>query len=178
MRLRVLPILLAVLAAAVPLAWGASSTDIGAVAAKRPSIAKSPDLWATINVCDTAAHPDTIGIRGSMPGLRHKATLYMRFRVEYLATQTDGKWHDVTDNADSGWKRVGRVRNRVVEAGQNFTFEPPASGGAHRLRGAVTFRWTRGGKTVYKLRRVTEAGHRTTAGADPDGYSAAVCDIT
>ena len=178
MRLRVLPILVALLAAVVPLAWGASNADVGTVAAKRSPLSKSPDLWATINVCDTAAHPDTIGIRGSMPALRHKATLYMRFRVEYLSMQTDGKWRDVTDNADSGWKRVGRVRNRVVEAGQNFTFEPPAAGGAHRLRGAVTFKWVRGGKTVHRRSRHTEAGHRTTAGADPDGYSAAVCDIT
>ena len=25
-------------------------------------------LWATVNVCDTAAHPDMMGVRGRMPG--------------------------------------------------------------------------------------------------------------
>ena len=41
-----------------------------AVAAATTGMPKqtSPLLWATINVCDTAAHPNTIGIRGSMPG--------------------------------------------------------------------------------------------------------------
>jgi hypothetical protein len=135
-------------------------------------------LWATVNICNTAAHPDTIGIRGSMPGMARATTMWMRFKVQYLGTSTDGKWHDVSANADSGWKKVGRLKRKVVETGQNFTFEPPAAGGAHRLRGSVVFKWTRGGRTVWKLQKVTEAGHRSTAGADPDGYSAAVCDIT
>jgi hypothetical protein len=138
-------------------------------------LSKSPDLWATINVCDTVAHPDTIGIRGSMPGLPRRATMWMRFRVQYLS-KSDGRWHDVADSADSGWKRVGRLKRRVVESGQNFTFLPPTDGGAHRLRGKVSFRWVTA-KRVVRRHRITTAGHRTTAGADPVGYSAAVCDI-
>jgi hypothetical protein len=178
MRLRVLTIFLVALAVVVPVAWSATGSGTHR-AAKHPNpVLASPDLWATINVCDTLAHPDTIGIRGSMPGLSHRATMWMRFRVQYLATQTDGKWHDVADNADSGWKQVGRLTHKVVEAGQNFTFEPPTVGGAHRLRGYVRFKWTRHGRVVLRTHRVTEAGHRSTAGADPAGYSAAVCDIT
>jgi hypothetical protein len=178
MRIRVLPILLAAAVALLGFAWDTGSGVEAVAKRKPPAVAKSVDLWATINVCDTPAHPDTIGIRGSMPGLARTATLFMRFRVQYLATTMDGKWHDVSDNADSKWKKVGRLRKRVVEAGQNFTFEPPATGGAHRLRGVVSFKWTRHGKTVEQLKRVTEAGHQSTAGADPAGYSAAVCDIT
>jgi hypothetical protein len=179
MRFRVLGVLLLVLAAIVPVAR--SATGDGAarrVAAKQPAPLRSLDLWATINVCDTPANPNTIGIRGSMPGLSRTSTQWMRFKVQYLAAATDGKWHDVTDNADSGWKKVGRLKHKVVEAGQNFTFEPPATGGAHRLRGLVQFKWTRSGHVVLKAHKLTEAGHRSTAGADPAGYSAAVCDIT
>ena len=44
----------------------------GGAGARRPAPAH---LWATVNVCDTRARPDTIGIRGSMPGLRRPATL-------------------------------------------------------------------------------------------------------
>jgi hypothetical protein len=178
MRFRVLPMILVALAALVPVAWAATNDDPARVAKRQPAVVRSPDLWATINVCDTPEHPDTVGIRGSMPGMAHRSTMWLRFKVQYLATTTDGKWHDVTDNADSGWKRVGRLKRKVVETGQNFTFEPPAAGGAHRLRGYVLFKWTRGGRTVLKVHEVTEAGHRSTAGADPDGYSAAVCDIT
>jgi hypothetical protein len=182
MRYRVIPVIFLALAVGVPLAWSATPAGVesSVVRAKRlAAVERSPDLWATINVCDTLAHPDTIGVRGSMPGLGHRSsTAWMRFKVQYLAATGDGKWHDVSDNADSGWKRLGRLRRRVVEAGQNFTFQPPAAGGAHRLRGVVVFKWTRHGKAVLRLRRVTEAGHRSTAGADPEGYSAAVCDIT
>jgi hypothetical protein len=178
MRFRVLPILLVGLAALVPVAWAATGDDPARVAKRQPAVVTSPDLWATINVCDSAARPDTIGIRGSMPGLPRTATMWMRFKVQYLGTTTDGKWHAVADNADSEWKRVGRLKRQVVEAGQDFEFEPPAAGGAHRLRGSVLFKWTRHGHVVLKVHEVTEAGHRSTAGADPEGYSAAVCDIT
>ena len=97
-----LPLRLAAAGAAVLLV-------LPAAAQARRNPVNSPLLWATINVCDTEAKPDTIGIRGSMPGLKRKATLYMRFRVEYLGTETDGKWHLVTTNADSGWKKLGRL---------------------------------------------------------------------
>ena len=137
----------------------------------------SPDLWATINVCDTAANPNTIGIRGSMPGLGRRATLWMRFQVQYLAA-ADGRWHNISRNADSKWEKVGVTRRKVIESGQDFMFLPPPDGGSHTLRGAVTFRWMRRGHLVKKRHRITTAGHRSTAGADPPGYSAAVCQIT
>jgi hypothetical protein len=150
---------------------------LAASATARPGLRNSPDLWATINVCDTEAHPDTIGIRGSMPGLGVRASLWMRFQVQFLA-KSDGKWHNLDSSADSAWKKLGVARNRVIESGQNFTFLPPADGGSHTLRGAVSFKWVRKGRVVHKLREITEAGHRSTAGADPAGYSGAICQIS
>ncbi len=149
--------------------------------AKKPkptNLAKSPDLWATINVCDTAKHANTVGVRGSMPGLgNHRSRLALRIRVQYKS-KADGKWRAGGKSADSGWKRIGATRRQVIESGQNFTFKPPTDGGSHLLRGDVRFRWTRKGKVVARQRRVTEAGHKSTAGADPKRYSAAQCEIT
>ena len=181
MRLRVLPILLAAVAIAVTLTAGATPTRIEAAATKKAPrkvpLSKNAGLWATINVCDTPSNPNTIGIRGSMPGLDKTASVAMRFQVQYLA-KSDGKWHNIESGADSDWKPLGRLRGKVVESGQNFTFLPPTDGGAHHLRGSVRFKWVRAGRVVERLRKFTEAGHRTTAGADPAGYSAAFCDIT
>jgi hypothetical protein len=118
-----------------------------------------------------------IGIRGSMPGLGRRSAEFMRFQVQYLA-KADGKWHNIQQNADSGWQKLGVATNRVVESGWSFKFLPPPGGGAHTLRGAVTFRWKRHGKTVRTLRRVTETGHRSTEGADPPGYTAETCLIS
>lgn len=175
MRLRVLPISIAAVGAVLAMGAGADSRPVADHVAK--PVKRSPDLWATINKCDTPAYPNTIGVRGSMPGLgKRSATAYMRFRVQYRRA-SDGRWHDVTDDATSSWKRVGRLRKRALESGQDFTFQPPTGGGAHRLRGVVQFKWTRHGKAVLRLKRITRRGHKSAAGADPASYSAAVCDI-
>jgi hypothetical protein len=145
--------------------------------AKRPpAVEKSPDLWATVNVCDSPAQPDRIGIRGSMPGLGRRAAMWMRFRVQYVA-KADGQWHDVDKSADSGPVKLGVSKNRVVEAGHTFKFLPPADGGAHMLRGVVTFSWRVRGHLVKRITEFTEAGHKSTT-ADPPGYSAAICRIS
>ena len=46
------------------------------------------------------------------------------------------------------------------------------------FRGVVRFRWRRDGRDGRAARlEITEPGHRSTAGADPTGYSAATCSI-
>jgi hypothetical protein len=170
--------LLTTVAALLVCASPAAASPAGAAArGPAPDLRKSPDLWATINVCDTLQHPDTIGVRGSMPGNGRRATLWMRFQVQYLA-KADGKWHNIDANADSSWKRVGVASKRVIESGQNFMFQPPGDTGAHTLRGSIRFKWVVRGRAVRKLREITEAGHKSTAGADPPGYSAATCQIS
>lgn len=157
--------LVAVVALALVLAPDAS-------AARTPT--KTP-LWATVNVCDTARHPDAIGIRASMPGLpRKRARLYMRFRVQWR-DPADGLWHNILgDGGDSGFVKIGRGR-ATRQAGQIFRYQSPGQGRTLRLRGVVDFRWKLGSKVVRHSRRITERGHRSTAGADPKRYSAAVC---
>src|SRR5918912_3090673 len=97
-------------------------------------LATAAGPWATVNVCDTAKHPDTIGIRASMPGFPKHARLAMRFRVQY---RTDSGWADV-EGADSGWRDLGVARGYAVESGWSFTFAHSAK--AVTLRGMVRFR--------------------------------------
>ena len=136
-----------------------------------PALADDSDLWATVNVCDTAAHPDEIGIRASMPGGAARSRLQMRFRVQYRDL-TDGRWRAVR-GADSGWQRVGRGR-AVRESGWSFEI---AGRGMRIVRGVVRYRWLRDGRAVRRARRITEGGHRSTRGADPANFSAATCRI-
>ena len=130
--------------------------------------------WATVNVCDTLESPNKIGIRGSMPGLKRKSRMTMRFRVQYL---DDGRWRFVTKGADSGRRPVANAKGGQHDLGWSFEFLPPKSGGAHQLRGVVNFTWKRKGRTVKRDRRVTTGGHPGTAGADPADFSAATCAI-
>jgi hypothetical protein len=140
--------------------------------AAAPARADDADLWATVNLCDTAAHPDEVGVRASMPGGRRGTRLSMRFRVQYRDPST-GSWRSVRD-ADSGWRKAGRGR-ATREAGWSFEV---AGEGTRILRGVVTYRWTRKGHVARHARRVTEGGHRSTAGADPADFSAATCRIS
>ena len=49
------------------------------------SAERSADLWATINICDTKRHPDSIGIRGQIPSLPFTANLAMEIGVDYYS---------------------------------------------------------------------------------------------
>lgn len=140
-----------------------------------PAAARSVP-WATVNVCDTSGHPDTVGIRGSMPPLAG-SELFMRFQLQLQ--RDDGSWR-LLDSADSGLVDVGRARGRApLQAGNSFRLSPPPSGSVYVARGLVTFEWhAKDGTVLRRARRVTTDGHHSTAGADPSDYSAAVCVIT
>jgi hypothetical protein len=138
-------------------------------AAARP--AGADRLWATVNVCDTTKHANEVGVRASMPGTPRGTGRRMRFRVQWR----DGdRWRYVT-GADSGWRKLPRSRGRAIESGWSFEFQPPAK--PITFRGVVRFRWLRDGRVVGRAVEITETGHRSTAGADPEDYSAATCSM-
>ena len=136
------------------------------------ALARDPAVWATVNVCDTAKQRDTIGIRASMDGTPKGVRLSMRFRVQYKAA--DGAWADVA-GADSGWRRLGAAKGVPAESGWTFSFTRPAK--PVTLRGVVRFRWRKGDALPRSAEAATEGGHRSSAGADPAGYSAASCEL-
>jgi hypothetical protein len=96
----------------------------------------------------------------------------MRFRVQYQAA--NGTWTDV-ENADSGWRVLGTAKGIPVESGWSFSFTRPSK--PVTLRGVVKFRWRKGDALPRTDEVVTEGGHRSSAGADPTGYSAANCEL-
>lgn len=152
---------------------------IGLALLPAASAARTADqraLWATVNVCDTLRHPDTIGVRGSMPGSgdRHEH-MFMRFQVQYLSRK-DSSWHNIGPTGDTGFVAVGPGKYRARQAGRYFTIRPPATG-AFTLRGVVTYEWRVNGEVARRARKHTTAGHGNTSGADPRGFSAATCDI-
>jgi hypothetical protein len=141
------------------------------------TIYQSHLLWATVNACNTAQHPDTVGIRASMPGSGYaQEEMFLRFQLQYFS-QKDSHWHNIGTTGDSGWIDVGSARFRARQTGRYFTVQPPANGGSFLLRGAVTFEWRRSGDVVRRARKRTASGHPRTPGADPATYSAANCSI-
>jgi hypothetical protein len=149
-----------------------------ALALPGEAVARSaPAVWATVNACDTTLRPNQIGIRGGMAGLARHSRMYMRFRVQFQ--NSEGEWRNVkgTRLTDSGWVRVATGRRGEYDAGWSFEFKPPPAGGAHVLRGVVSFEWRRAKRVAERAKAFTEAGHPDTVGAEPADYSAASCEI-
>lgn len=145
---------------------------------KEPSIYKSKLLWATVNLCDTIDHPNSVGFRASMPGSGIKQEkMYVRFQVQYFKA-SDNAWHNIGTSGDSGWKFIGSAKFKARETGLTFKFAEPKVGQVFILRGAVTYEWRREGEVVRRARKRTRSGHAGTKGSDPAGFSAAKCEIS
>jgi hypothetical protein len=159
-------------------AAGASLLAASVLCAATPGLAaaptKSSELWATVDLCNTPHHPDTIGIRGSMPGDGHAHDrMYMRFLVQNFDVSTH-KWNNVGPSADSGFVQVGSAA-LARQAGRSFEFKPTAT--TYTLRGLVEFQWHHNSHTTRSLTLPTTGGHTSLAGAEPAGFSAATCAL-
>ncbi len=176
-----LPALAATLAVAAALPFAASAATSPAPHPSRESalmkaLLRSRELWATIDVCSPADQPDTVGVRGSMPGDRHTHDkMYMRFRLQYMNTATK-HWADLSSARSPNFVFVG-PGSGVRQGGRSFQLVPRPGKPAVELRGVVEYQWRRGSAVVQSVSRPTGAGHKSVAGADPPDYSAASCSI-
>jgi hypothetical protein len=140
------------------------------------SLIHSRELWATVDVCNPKDQPNTIGIRGSMPGDGHaKDIMYMRFRVQYLDATTK-QWVNLGKGGDSGLLKLG---SGALARQDGFSVElaPVAGKPAFTLRGYVSFQWRKGATVLQSATRLTTSGHTSAAGADPRGFSATTCKL-
>jgi hypothetical protein len=144
-----------------------AATALFVALAAAPAAVAADRQWATVNVCDTAAHPNEVGLRAAMPGAARGVSRQVRFRLQWL---DGGSWRYVK-SADSKWRRI----HAAPQSGWSFELARPKSD--ITFRGVVRYRWRRDGETIRRATEITEAGHRSAAGADPAGYSAAICSI-
>ncbi|MGD0454715.1 MAG: hypothetical protein ABSB69_14065 [Solirubrobacteraceae bacterium] len=170
-------------ALATPSALAASSAlaatapaKAGTPSASERALLHSHELWATIDVCGPADQPNTVGIRGSMPGDgKAHDKMYMSFRLQYLSAAK--QWVNLASGASSGFVAVGSGAS-ARQGGTSFELMKPAAGkAAVTLRGVVDFEWRRGRTVTVSAVEPTAAGHKSLAGADPANYSAATCII-
>lgn len=147
-----------------------------APAAANP-LTESPRLWATINICDTALHPNGVGVRISMPGSgRAKERMFVRIRLDYW----DGialRWQPMKSGGDSGWLGLGSGSYLRRETGRTFAIDPPPTGQSFRFRGRAAYQWRLGKKVVRKAYKATAKRPVAVLGADPKGFSAAECTV-
>ena len=151
---------------------------LAAALAPATAEARSRNLWATVNVCDTQASPDQMGVRARMPGDGARERMYMRFRAQFRSGK---RWKPVAGKGASGWLYAGSALFKTQEIGYTFSFDTPKAGTGYVMRGLVQFQWRkRRGKrqvVVHRTHLYTEGGH-PARGADPKGYSAPTCRIS
>jgi hypothetical protein len=153
---------------------GAGTSGKHTTAAER-ALLNSPQLWATIDLCNPPDQPDTVGVRGSMPGDEHsKDQMYMSFRLQYMNATTK-QWVDLSNTAPS-FVAVGAAKS-ARQGGSSFELKPVAGNQGFTMRGVVSFQWRRGSTVEYTVSRPTTAGHQSLTGADPAGFTAATCQI-
>jgi hypothetical protein len=155
----------------------------------------TPRLWATVNICDTAASPDSMGIRAGMPGNASGQRMFMRFRAEYWSRALQD-WAAVAGAGGvSPWVYAGPARYERRQAGWTFHFAPPPAGVTFTMRAIVEFEWRKRmpvgtarrdrtarhkrfrSRVVRSVTRTTETGIRGVDGGDPAGTSKAMCLI-
>jgi hypothetical protein len=135
---------------------------------------RSPDLWATVNVCTSAPNTDLVGIRGQMPSLGLPATLKMVVSIYYW-NYTDNTF----DPANvSEVVNLGTGTHGLRQGGVDFPFSPPPTGSTYLVRGTVTFQWLSGTKVVGQVTKNTGHGYANVSFSDPPGYSSGTCTLT
>jgi hypothetical protein len=133
---------------------------------------RSRQLWATVNICDTAGHPNVLGIRGELPALGFATKMSMLVQVDYYVAP-DGRFEPDTSIPPVRVPLGSKAESTGLwQDGIKFAFTPPAV-----LSGTVTFRWKLGKKVIGTVTKLTAHGVKGVAHSDPPHYSTAACTI-
>jgi hypothetical protein len=116
-----------------------------------------PDLWATVNLCNTPSKPGAVGVRVSIPHEESGPQQWARIRLQWFDGQARA-WRAMRSGGDAGWARIG-IGKRLVQGGTTFTFPLPAPGARMVLRGVVEVQWRDGTTVVDRARLRTTEGH-------------------
>lgn len=134
----------------------------------RAELAKT--LWATVNICDTRADPNVLGIRGQMPSLGFASWMSMEIHLSYY---NQAKKTFVADPGTAKTIRLGRSARGLQQGGATYTFQGPTP----ILQASVNFIWRRAGQTLGTTHMVTTGGHPSADFGSPPRFSAATCRV-
>ena len=157
-------------------------------------------FWATVNVCDTAASPNAVGVRTSVPGNGSGERIFARYTAQWWSSAKQ-EWLTVGGSGVTDWIFLGDADMSSRQAGWTFRFVQPPSGTTYVMRGVVEHQWRqvvqvarksrkarRGhrNRTARRAQRVavvrertllTKTGMKHVQGGDPAGLSKAMCLI-
>jgi hypothetical protein len=154
-------------------------------------------FWATVNICDTAASPNALGIRTSVPGNGSGERIWARYTAQWWSSAAQ-EWKTVGGTGVTDWVFLGNADMSSRQAGWTFRFVQPPAGTTYVMRGVVELEWrdqvqtarkarkARRGRKARRAQRVavvrertllTKTGMQDVQGGDPPGLSKAMCLI-
>ena len=160
-------------------------------------------LWATVNICDTSAAPNAVGVRASVPGNGSGERIFARYTAQWWSSAKQ-EWLTVGGSGVTDWVFLGDADMSSRQAGWTFRFVQPAPGTTYVMRGVVELQWrqlvqvARKSRTARRARRghrnrtarraqrvavvrertlLTKTGMKHVQGGDPAGLSKAMCLI-
>jgi hypothetical protein len=145
-----------------------------ALAAPGSAAAASP--WASVNVCDSAASPNGVGVRAGLPGNGSGAQMYARFTAQWRNPRS-GAWQPVEGIPTSPWLSAGSARQLAAQVGWTFQFEQPPPGTTFQVRGLAELQWRSGRAVTRSQRLVTRGGVAGVNAGEPLGTSLARCTL-
>jgi hypothetical protein len=113
-------------------------------------------FWATVNVCDTKASPNALGVRASVPGNGSKQRIYARYTAQWWSSATQ-EWKTVGGSGVTDWIYMGSADVEDQQAGWTFRFVQPPEGATYVMRGVVEMEWRAQARAARKAGKAHKA---------------------
>jgi hypothetical protein len=157
-------------------------------------------FWATVNICDTEASPNALGVRTSVPGNGSNERIFARYTAQWWSSLAQ-EWKTVSGSGVTDWVGLGNADMTARQAGWTFRFVQPPEGTTYVMRGVVELQWRDEVQVGRRLRRalrgrklrrarkaqrvavvrertlLTKTGMKGVQGGEPSGLSKAMCLI-
>jgi hypothetical protein len=182
-----------------------SDTGQGGLASAARARSAEPEaddrpFWATVNICDTEASPNALGVRTSVPGNGTDERIFARYTAQWWSSAAQ-EWKTVGGSGVTEWVALGDAEMTSRQAGWTFRFVQPPEGATYVMRGVVELQWrddvpaARRSRKARRMRRLgrarraqrvavvrqrtllTKTGMKGVQGGDPAGLSKAMCLI-
>jgi len=133
----------------------------GAARASQADLDDRP-FWATVNICDTAAAPNAVGVRASVPGNGSNERIFARYTAQWWSGEKQ-KWLTVSGSGVTDWVYLGDADMSSRQAGWTFRFVQPPAGTTYVMRGVVELQWRDLVQSAGKARKARRAGRARRA---------------
>ena len=109
-----------------------------------------------MNICDTKASPNALGVRTSVPGNGSDERIWARYTAQWWSSAAE-EWKTVGGSGVTDWVYLGVADMSSRQAGWTFRFVQPPAGTTYVMRAAVEYEWRDEVGSSRKARKARKA---------------------